>query len=83
VARGLGSLTAAGWGAKAALDHFPRATFTIARLGITWRVVEKLLLGELGHPGAARGIERRAMKLIEALAQRAGDPGGAYRPAAA
>jgi geranylgeranyl reductase family protein len=79
ILRGLGPLTAAGWGAKVALDRFPRATFEIARLPITWRVVEKLLLGELGHPGAARGLERRAMKLLSALARRAGDPGRAYR----
>jgi geranylgeranyl reductase family protein len=79
VSRTLGPLTAAGWGAKVAFDRFPRATFMCARLPLTWRVVEKVLLGELGHPGAARGIERRAMKLIEALARRAGDPGRAYK----
>jgi geranylgeranyl reductase family protein len=71
VARTLGPLTAAGWGAKLALDRFPRATFACARLPLTWRVVEKLLLGELGHPGAARGAERAAIRLIEALARRA------------
>jgi hypothetical protein len=78
VARKLGPLTAAGWGAKLALDRFPRATFACARLPLTWRVVEKLLLGELGHPGAARGAERAAIRLIEALARRAsaaGTPG--------
>ncbi len=83
VARTIGPLTAAGWGAKLALDRFPRATFACARLPLTWRVVEKLLLGELGHPGAARGAERRAIKLIEALARRAGDPGRAYAGASA
>jgi hypothetical protein len=83
VERTLGPLTAAGWGAKAALDRFPRATFACARLPITWRAVEKLLLGEIGHPGAARGAERRAMRLIERLARRAGDPGAAYRAASA
>jgi geranylgeranyl reductase family protein len=83
VERTLGPLTAAGWGAKAALDRFPRATFACARLPLTWRAVEKLLLGEIGHPGAARGAERRAMRLIEALARRAGDPGAAYRTASA
>jgi hypothetical protein len=71
VARTLGPLTAAGWGAKLALDRFPRATFACARLPLTWRVVEKLLLGELGQPGAARGAERAAIRLIEALARRA------------
>jgi geranylgeranyl reductase family protein len=79
VARALGPLTAAGWGAKAAIDRFPRATFACARLPLTWRAVEKVLLGELGHPGAASGAERRAVRLIERLARRAGDPGRAYR----
>jgi geranylgeranyl reductase family protein len=83
VGHAIGPLTAAGWGAKVAFDRFPRATFTAARIPLTWRVVEKLLLGELGHPGAARGAERRAMKIIEAIARRAGDPGRAYRLAAA
>jgi geranylgeranyl reductase family protein len=83
VARAIGPLTAAGWGAKVAFDRFPRATFAAARNPLTWRVVEKLLVGELGHPGAARGIERRAMKVIEVIARRAGDPGRAYKLAAA
>jgi geranylgeranyl reductase family protein len=83
VVRTLGPLTAAGWGAKVAMDRFPRATFACARLPLTWRVVEKVLLGEMGHPGAARGAERRAVKLIEALARRAGDPGRLYKPAPA
>ena len=34
--------------------------------------------GEVPDPGSTRGVERRAMKLIEALARRAGDPGRAY-----
>jgi geranylgeranyl reductase family protein len=83
VARSIGPLTAAGWGAKVAFDRFPRATFAAARIPLTWRVVEKLLVGELGHPGAARGAERRAMKIIEVIARRAGDPGRAYKLAAA
>jgi len=71
VGRTLVPLTAAGWGAKLAMDRFPRATFACVRLPVTWRVVEKLLLGELGHPGAARGADRAAVRLIEALARRA------------
>jgi geranylgeranyl reductase family protein len=80
VDRTLAPLTSAGWGAKAAFDRFPRATFVCARIPLTWKVVEKVLLGELGHPGAARGVERRAVKLIEALAKRAGHVGRAYEP---
>jgi geranylgeranyl reductase family protein len=70
VDRRLGRLAAAGWGAKLAVDQFPRATFACARLPPTWRVVEKLLLGELAHPGAASGAERAAIHMIELLAQR-------------
>jgi flavin-dependent dehydrogenase len=57
-------LTTAGWGAKRAFDRFPRTTFALARLPVTWRAVEKILRGELSHPGAARGLERGAIRLV-------------------
>jgi geranylgeranyl reductase family protein len=79
----LDPLASAGWGAKVALDRFPRAVFAIMRLPITWRALEKVVTGEVRDPTSTRGAERRAMKLIEALARRAGDPGRAYRTAAA
>jgi geranylgeranyl reductase family protein len=69
VADSIGLLGRAGWQAKLALDRFPRGTFAVARLPVTWRVVEKLLLGELGHPGAARGAERGAIRLIAGIAR--------------
>jgi flavin-dependent dehydrogenase len=81
VARRITPLTAAGWGAKVAFDRFPRTTFALARVPLTFRVVEKLLQGDLGHPGAARGLEKGAIRLIYAVARRAGDPGRAFRPA--
>jgi geranylgeranyl reductase family protein len=68
----LDPLAAAGWGAKMALDRFPRSVFAIMRLPVTWRVLEKLLLGEVAHPGEAKGPGRSAMKAIEALARLAG-----------
>jgi flavin-dependent dehydrogenase len=71
VERRLGPLTRAGWGAKAAFTRFPRTTFAIARLPVTFRAVEKLLRGELTHPGAARGLERSAVKLIDSVAKAA------------
>jgi geranylgeranyl reductase family protein len=71
VRRKLDPLSSAGWGAKKALDRFPRAVFTIMRLPVTWRVLEKLMLGEVAHPGEARGAGRTAMKLIQALAHAA------------
>jgi len=69
--RELDPLSSAGWGAKLALDRFPRAVFAIMRLPVTWRVLEKLMLGEVAHPGEARGAGRTAMRLIQALAHAA------------
>ena len=83
VERRITPLTAAGWGAKVAFDRFPRTTYAVARLPVTFRVLEKLLVGDLGRPGDARGAESAAIRLIYALSRRAGDPGRAYRAAAA
>jgi geranylgeranyl reductase family protein len=71
VRRRLDPLSSAGWGAKKALDRFPGAVFAIMRLPVTWRVLEKLLLGEVAHPGEARGAGRTAMKVIQGLARAA------------
>jgi geranylgeranyl reductase family protein len=79
----LDPIASAGWGAKVALDRFPRTVFAIMRLPVTWRALEKIVTGEVKDPGSTRGVERRAMKLIESLAKRAGDPGRAYKTAAA
>jgi geranylgeranyl reductase family protein len=79
VARRITPLTAAGWGAKVAFQRFPRTTFALARLPITFRALEKLVQGELGHPAAARGLEKGAILLIYAVARRAGDPGRSFR----
>jgi flavin-dependent dehydrogenase len=67
VHRELDALASAGWGAKKALDRFPRVVFTLMRLPATWPVLEKLMLGEVAHPGEARGAGRAAMKLIQSL----------------
>jgi geranylgeranyl reductase family protein len=83
VRRALDPVASGGWGAKVALDRFPRATFSVMRLPVTWRALEKIVTGELAAPSGARGAERRAMKVIELIARRAGDPGRAYRAAAA
>ena len=71
VRRELDPISSAGWGAKMALDRFPRAVFGIMRLPVTWRVLEKLILGEVAHPGETRGAGRTAMKVIESLARAA------------
>ena len=80
LARAVGPLHSASWGAKIALDRFPRATFALGRVPIAWGVIERLLCGDIGHPGAERSrLSRVPLRLIEALAKAAGDPGAAYR----
>ena len=79
LARELGQLASASWGAKIALDRYPRATFALGRSMLAWRVMERMLLGEISAPSQARGLTRVPMKGIEALARRAGDPGRSYR----
>jgi geranylgeranyl reductase family protein len=74
----LGPLTSASWGAKVALDRYPRTTFLLGRTRIAWRVMERMLLGEIAAPREARGLTRVPLKGIAALARRAGDPGRAY-----
>src|SRR5438067_4281085 len=69
VERRITPLTNAGWGAKRAFDRFPRTTFALARLPFTWHAVEKILRGELSHPGAARGLEKGAIRLIDAVSR--------------
>jgi geranylgeranyl reductase family protein len=69
VERRITPLTNAGWGAKRAFDRFPRTTFALARLPFTWHAVEKILRGELNHPGAARGLEKGAIRLIDAVSR--------------
>jgi geranylgeranyl reductase family protein len=74
VRRELDPLASAGWGAKLALDRFPRAVFGVMRLPVTWPVLEKLVLGEVAYPGQARGAGRKAIRIIEALARLARNP---------
>ncbi|MGD0715080.1 MAG: geranylgeranyl reductase family protein [Gaiellaceae bacterium] len=75
VVRWIAPLTAAGWSAKAAFDRFPRATFALSRLPLTWHVLEKLLLGRVSSPGEAHGLEQAVVRAIYALARRAGTGG--------
>jgi hypothetical protein len=70
---------AASWGAKIALERYPWLTFTLGRLPIAWGAVERMLRGDLKHPGDETGPGRVALKLIERLARSAGDPGAGYR----
>jgi geranylgeranyl reductase family protein len=65
-------LANAGWGAKRAFDRFPRTTFALARLPVTWRAVERVLWGEIGTPGEATGLEKVAVRTIYRVAKAAG-----------
>ena len=64
VERRIAPLTRAGWGAKAAFERFPRTTYALARLPVTFRALEKLLTGDLPEPAAARGVEKAAIRVI-------------------
>jgi geranylgeranyl reductase family protein len=71
VERRIVPLTRAGWGAKGAFERFPRTTYALARLPVTFRALEKLLQGELLAPSAARGRERAAIRAIYAVSRAA------------
>ena len=71
VDRGLHALHSAGWGARTAFTRFPRATYGVVLIPVTQRVIEKMLRGELTHPGAARGFERGAVRAIARIAKAA------------
>jgi len=69
VERRIMPLTRAGWGAKAAFERFPRTTYAVARLPVTFRALEKLLTGDLPEPAAARGVEKAAIRVIYRVAK--------------
>jgi flavin-dependent dehydrogenase len=69
LAGALGPLASASWGAKIALDRYPRATFMLARAPLVWPVVERLVRGDISAPSEARGLARPPLKAIAALAR--------------
>jgi geranylgeranyl reductase family protein len=71
----------AAWNLVAALDRFPRLTFSLAKSRAVWPVVEKLVTGEIPDVRSAHRIARPPLKAIALLARVAGDPGHAYRTA--
>jgi geranylgeranyl reductase family protein len=71
VERRITPLTRAGWGAKRAFERFPRRTYALARLPVTFRAFEKLLVGDLPDPAVARGIEGVAIRAIHRVSRRA------------
>jgi geranylgeranyl reductase family protein len=75
--KALGPLAGASWGAKVALDRYPRTTFALARAPLVWPVVERLVRGDISAPSEARGLARPPLKAIAALARLAGAPSAA------
>jgi geranylgeranyl reductase family protein len=71
VERRIVPLLRAGWGAKRAFERFPRRTYALARLPVTFRALEKLLVGDLPDPSVARGIEGAAIRALHRVSRRA------------
>jgi geranylgeranyl reductase family protein len=79
LARALGPHAAASWGAKVALERFPRLVFGIARVPLTWRAIESQLRAPRGNSAGTKGVVGITLRLVEGLARAAGDPGRPYR----
>jgi len=79
--RALSSQLAAAWGAKVALDRFPRLTYAVVRTPFLWNAVVSLIGGDVPSPSAMRGLRRAAMRAVDGIARAAGNPGGAYKAA--
>jgi len=77
--RTLSSQLSAAWGAKVALDRFPRLTYAVVRTPFLWNAVVSLIGGDVPSPSAMRGLRRVSMRAVEAIARAAGNPGKAYR----
>jgi geranylgeranyl reductase family protein len=71
----------ASWGAKVALDRFPRTMFRLASTRVVWGAVERIVRGDVADVGGIRGLARPPLKVIKVLAKASGDPGRAYRRA--
>src|SRR5580765_6378520 len=77
--RTLSSQLSAAWGAKVALDRFPRLTYAVVRTPFLWNAVVSLIGGDVPGPSSMRGLRRVSMKAVEAIARAAGNPGKPYR----
>jgi len=69
--RELGPLHGASWAMKYAVDRFPRLSFALARLPVTWPVVTRIVRGELRDPADARGLARLPLKTLNRLGRTA------------
>ena len=67
VEEALTPLHEASWRLKRAFDRWPRASWRLAAAGPSWRTIERLLQGELAHPGEERGLARVPLKALATL----------------
>jgi geranylgeranyl reductase family protein len=67
----LAAMVRASWGAKLALDRFPRLTFTVARAPFLWDLVVRLMRGEVSAPREATGAVRIPLKVLKRIARAA------------
>jgi geranylgeranyl reductase family protein len=67
LAAALAPLHASSWALKRAFDRFPRVCFGITRAPLVWSVAEAVFRGELATPGAARGIVRMPLRVLDLL----------------
>ena len=67
----LAAMVRASWGAKLALDRFPRLTFTVARAPFLWDLVVRMMRGEVSAPREATGPVRIPLKILKRLARAA------------
>jgi geranylgeranyl reductase family protein len=58
---------AASWTTKRAFDRYPRTVFAATRAPGVFKVVARLLCGDVAHPAEARGVARWPLKLIARL----------------
>jgi geranylgeranyl reductase family protein len=63
----LAPLHASSWALKRAFDRYPRLCFAITRAPLVWKVAEGVFRGELASPGAARGVVRMPLRLLDRL----------------
>ena len=63
----LSPLHGASWKLKHALDRWPRASWRVARTRLLWASVERLLMGDLAHPGEQQGLARAPLRALSVL----------------
>jgi geranylgeranyl reductase family protein len=77
----LSSQLSAAWGAKVALDRFPRLTYAVVRTPFLWNAVVSLIGGDVPSPSSMRGLRRASMRVVDGIARAAGNPGRPYKAA--